>query len=251
MKGPGRRPRKKNPPEPRPRGWTHDPVKGWAYDPVGLWTQWWSECSRRFAEDALELKARLIPTQRLLNPLDEILAAAAKHEITATRWPNAHRALVAYAINVWGAVLRAVQKAEAGPHSDIEITAELIAKHCAAAARSVVKAGEPLPWLPAAVKMESAAAIREAASRKADQGTGDEPPPMPLALFMSLPALADALRVPGKVNAIDIALRRFAKKCPDCRDEIGNPKSGESRILYRVPMVWGHLIERLPRWRGR
>ncbi len=74
-------------------------------------------------------------------------------------------------------------------------------------------------------------------------------PPMPLSTWMTVPALAAALGVPERENAVDCALRRFADGNRDCVDEVANPRRGETRFMYRVPLVWGHLLNRLPRWR--
>lgn len=75
-------------------------------------------------------------------------------------------------------------------------------------------------------------------------------PRKPTAILMASRDLADALGVPERANAVDTALRKFAKKNPGCRDTVENPRKWEPRFLYRVDHVWMLLLAKLPRWRG-
>jgi hypothetical protein len=74
-------------------------------------------------------------------------------------------------------------------------------------------------------------------------------PAKPLVLWMSSGELTIALLLPKeKENAVDLVLRRFAAKHPDCRDPIPKPRKGESWIVYRVDDVWPHLLTKRPGW---
>jgi hypothetical protein len=74
-------------------------------------------------------------------------------------------------------------------------------------------------------------------------------PPKPSASVLSSADLAIALGLTSSRNAVEIALRRHAKKHPECRDEVKAPRKGETRILYRVDHVWLFLLTQLSRWR--
>lgn len=73
-------------------------------------------------------------------------------------------------------------------------------------------------------------------------------PPMPNSPFMAAADLAQYLGV--GINKIDVALRRFLKNNPSCRQEVKDRRKGEPQYLYRVPQVWSMLVEKLPGWRA-
>ena len=109
--------------------------------------------------------------------------------------------------------------------------------------------------LPPAVAPSLASAPSESATTWTQQGEGEkspspDPPQKPDASLMASRDFANALRVPEKANAVDVALRRYAEKNPGCRDEVKNPRKGEPQYLYRVDQVWLIMLAQLPRWCG-
>jgi hypothetical protein len=110
--------------------------------------------------------------------------------------------------------------------------------------------GQPLLDSPHGLAHMSSSGGPQVDEKTRSQKTDPVPdPPKPSASVLSSADLAIALGLASSRNAVDNALRRHAKKYPECRDEVKAPRKWETRILYRVDHVWLFLLSQLPRWR--
>jgi hypothetical protein len=119
-----------------------------------------------------------------------------------------------------------------------------IAQEQAAAARKELAA---LSQFDAAPLLDALAAAVAFDSRLPDEPS-DADPAKPFGAFLESAALAKHLGV--SENAVDLALRQFAKAYPACRETVETPRKGEPRVLYRVDKVWPILLSKLPGWRA-
>jgi hypothetical protein len=121
-----------------------------------------------------------------------------------------------------------------------------IAQEQAAAARQELAALNHLDAAPLLDELFAAVAFD---ARLPDE-LSDAEPAKPFGAFLESAALAKYLGVPDQENAVDLALRQFAKDHPGCRECVETPRRAEPRILYRVDMVWPMLLAKLRGWRA-
>jgi hypothetical protein len=109
------------------------------------------------------------------------------------------------------------------------------------------------PWLHLAhLRSEFAAVMRGQRAPTVSRVASDGDPQQPRAKLMDAAGLTEALGLPAEdEEKVAKALKRYYDKNHGCAEHIDTPRRGESPTIYRVPLVWPHLIEQLHRWTGR